>query len=64
MNYPDDPDTLHSDIEGAAGVALAGLQQVADRVPGKKVAVIVCGGNVSKSILAKIDAEPSSFDGH
>jgi threonine dehydratase len=51
-------------IEGAAGVALAGIQQVADRVTGKKVAVIVCGGNVSKSILAEIDAEPSSFDGH
>jgi threonine dehydratase len=51
-------------IEGAAGVALAGMQQVANRITGKKVAVIVCGGNVSESILAKVGAEPSSFDGH
>jgi threonine dehydratase len=45
-------------IEGAAGVAIAAMQQVRERISGKRVAVIVCGGNVSQSILAKLDADP------
>ncbi len=51
-------------IEGAAGVAIAAIQQAAAGIAGKKVAVIVCGGNVSKSVLAKLDAEPTRRAGH
>ena len=43
-------------IEGAAGVALAGLLQRKDAVTGRKVAVIICGGNVSQQTLEKIQA--------
>lgn len=38
-------------IEGAAGVALAGLMKCKDAVRGQKIAVIICGGNVSQEIL-------------
>lgn len=41
-------------LEGAAGVALAGLLKHKDAVSGRKVAVIVCGGNVSQQVLDKI----------
>ncbi|WP_443204573.1 threonine/serine dehydratase [Saccharopolyspora sp. 5N708] len=34
-------------IEGSAGVAVAGLLQTAERYRGKKVAVVLCGRNVS-----------------
>jgi threonine dehydratase len=34
-------------IEGAAGVALAGLIKLADKYQGKKVAVVLCGRNVA-----------------
>ena len=43
-------------IEGAAGVALAGLLQRKDVVAGRKVAVIICGGNVSQQTLDQIEA--------
>ena len=33
-------------LEGAAGVALAGLLQQAPRYHGKKVAVVLCGRNI------------------
>lgn len=45
-------------IEGAAGVAVAGLLARRDQLAGKKVAVIICGGNVSDAVLQRI--EPSS----
>ena len=35
-------------LEGAAGVALAALLKHKDVEPGRKVAVIICGGNVSQ----------------
>ncbi len=41
-------------IEGAAGVAIAGLLERAMDVAGKKVAVIICGGNVSDEVLASV----------
>lgn len=41
-------------IEGAAGVALAALLQRKDAVHGRKVAVIICGGNVSKEVIDKV----------
>jgi threonine dehydratase len=37
----------HWMIEGSAGVALAGLIKVADAYEGKKVAVVLCGRNIS-----------------
>ncbi|MBT8098490.1 MAG: threonine/serine dehydratase [Gammaproteobacteria bacterium] len=41
-------------IEGAAGVALAGLVQKSDELGGKNVAVIICGGNVSEETINKV----------
>jgi len=38
-------------IEGAAGVALAALLARKDAIKGCKVAVIICGGNVSQQVL-------------
>lgn len=35
----------HQIVEGAAALALAGLMQVADRLQGKSVAVVICGAN-------------------
>jgi threonine dehydratase len=39
-------------IEGSAGVAVAGLVQVAEEYRGKKVAVVLCGRNVSLETFA------------
>jgi threonine dehydratase len=41
-------------VEGAAGVAVAGLLERAADVAGKKVVVVICGGNVSDEVLARI----------
>jgi threonine dehydratase len=41
-------------IEGAAGVALAALVARKDALQGRKVAVIVCGGNVSQQVIDSI----------
>lgn len=41
-------------LEGAAGVALAGMLQRKDAVVGRKVAVVICGGNVSQQVLDSI----------
>ena len=38
-------------IEGAAGVAIAALLNRQDVVRGMKVAIIICGGNVSDATL-------------
>ena len=38
-------------LEGAAGVALAALLMCKDAVEGRKVVVIICGGNVSQQVL-------------
>ena len=37
----------HWIVEGAAGVALAGLVKRADAFKGKKVAVVLCGRNIA-----------------
>ena len=47
-------DSHHQLLEGAAGVALAGLIARRDDVTGKNVAVIVCGGNISRDTLKRI----------
>jgi threonine dehydratase len=41
-------------LEGAAGVALAGLKQRASGYRKRKLAVIVCGGNISRQTLKSI----------
>jgi len=41
-------------IEGAAGVAVAGLLARRDMIKGQKVAVIICGGNISAEILTSV----------
>lgn len=40
--------------EGAVGVAVAGYLKQQDRWQGKKVAIIACGGNISRSTLKEI----------
>jgi threonine dehydratase len=47
-------DAHHMLLEGAAGVALAGLISRADACKGKNVVVIVCGGNISRQTLKKV----------
>lgn len=47
-------DAEHMLLEGAAGVALAGLKQRAAEFQGKSVVVIVCGANISRDTLRKI----------
>ena len=44
----------HSLIEGAAGTAIAALTKLKDELKGSKVAVIICGGNISLRNLRKI----------
>lgn len=41
-------------IEGAAGVAVAGLLKCAEEVAGLKVVIVICGGNVTKETLDSI----------
>lgn len=47
-------DAHHQLIEGAAGVAVAGLLAANQQYAGKNVAVLVCGGNISRETLRKI----------
>lgn len=41
-------------IEGAAGVAIAALLSCKDAVKGMKIAVIICGGNISEATLNSV----------
>lgn len=41
-------------IEGAAGVAIAGMLHRAKPIRGQRVAVIICGGNVSGEVLDRV----------
>ena len=41
-------------IEGAAGVAIAALTASKNDIKGRKVAVIICGGNISAATLGKV----------
>lgn len=44
----------HLVIEGSAGVAVAAIIKQKEEMKGKKVAAIICGGNVSEDILKKV----------
>ncbi len=41
-------------IEGAAGVALAAFLKTADRYKGNTVAIVICGGNLSEQVKARL----------
>ena len=47
-------DTEGDIIEGAAGVAVAGLLELGESVRGQKVVVIICGGNISRQKLEQV----------
>jgi len=49
--FIDDTNTIG---EGAVGVTVAGYLQQKERWVGKKVAIIACGGNISRSVLKSI----------
>jgi len=42
------------DIEGAAGVAVAAFLKEAERYRGKKIAVVICGGNLSAVVMSRL----------
>jgi threonine dehydratase len=42
-------------IEGAAGVAVAGLLERAGDIAGRKVVVVICGGNISSQTLNQLE---------
>ncbi len=41
-------------VEGAAGVAIAALLKNAERYRGKRVAVVICGANISEKVLSAL----------
>lgn len=47
-------DGHHMLLEGSAGVALASLVAARDRYAGMKVAVIICGANISRDTLKRV----------
>ncbi len=47
----------HLIIEGSAGVAVASLLKTRDQYKGKKVVVVICGGNVSEAVLKRLICE-------
>ena len=47
-------DIEHQLIEGAAGVAVAALEQVAPSLAGKNVVVLVCGANIGRDKLRQV----------
>lgn len=47
-------DSHHMLLEGAAGVAIAGLIASGDKYKNKNVVVVVCGGNISRDTLKKV----------
>lgn len=46
----------HNLAEGAGAAALAGLMQEKDRLQGRRVAAILCGGNIDASVFAEVIA--------
>ncbi|HNP34530.1 MAG TPA: threonine/serine dehydratase [Woeseiaceae bacterium] len=53
-------DVEHQLIEGAAGVAIGGFLNVAERFAGQNIVILVCGANISRATLAKIIATPGT----
>ena len=46
-------------VEGAAGMALAAARNMADEIKGKTACVVLCGGNIDKTVVEKIVSELS-----
>jgi threonine dehydratase len=44
----------HQLLEGAAGTAVAALLKMKDELKGKKVAVVICGGNIGLDTLRQV----------
>jgi threonine dehydratase len=44
----------HMLIEGSAAVAVAACKKQGDRLAGKNVVVVICGGNISLEVLKEI----------
>jgi threonine dehydratase len=42
------------EIEGAAGVAIAGMIARQKEIAGRNVVAIICGGNISEETLARV----------
>lgn len=51
--------TMDGPVEGAAGVAIAALLRDAGRIDGQRVAVVICGGNVSRDVWEHVTAGTS-----
>ena len=47
-------ETHHQLVEGASGVAVAGFLQKPARFRGQRVAIVLCGGNISLGVLKSI----------
>ncbi len=46
--------TTHSLVEGAGAAGLAGVQKLADRLAGQKVAIVLSGGNIDEETLRRV----------
>ena len=46
--------TTHNLVEGSGAMGFAAIPKLADRLGGKKVAIIFCGGNIDVGMLEKI----------
>ena len=44
-------------VEGAAGMALAAARNMAEEIKGKTACVVLCGGNIDKTVVEKIVSE-------
>ena len=44
-------------VEGAAGMALAAAKNMAQELKGKTACVVLCGGNIDKSVVETINSE-------
>jgi threonine dehydratase len=49
-------DSMDESIEGAAGVAVAAMLQQRSALADRKIAVIICGGNISDEDLARVSS--------
>ena len=47
-------DRQHQLLEGAAGVAIAGMMENRAAIQGLKVIVVICGGNISRDTLRRV----------
>jgi len=47
-------DSEHQMIEGAAGVAIAGMLAQKEELAGRKVVILVCGANISRATLLSV----------